>query len=66
MLNTNVGGMDRTLRIILGVVLTLVGAWSFNWWGIVGLALLFTGLMNWCPLYTSLGVSTCHKEGSTE
>jgi len=56
----NVGGLDRTLRIIVGVVLVVIGAVFLSWWGIVGLVILFTGLLSWCPLYLPFGISTCH------
>lgn len=56
----NVGGIDRVLRIVIGLVLlglTLtgtVGAWG--WLGIVPLA---TGVIAWCPPYALLGWNTC-------
>jgi TM2 domain-containing membrane protein YozV len=62
MIKENVGGIDRTLRIIVGSALTAVGLWSFNWLGIVGLVLLFTATLSWCPLYLPFGFSTSHKE----
>jgi len=63
MLNTNIGTIDRTLRIIVGIALVGVGAWSLSWWGIVGFALLFTALVSWCPLYAPFGISTCqHRD----
>lgn len=58
----NVGGLDRTLRIIVGAVLVVIGAVFLSWWGVLGLVLLFTGLLNWCPLYLPFGISTCHTE----
>lgn len=58
-MKSNLGGLDKALRIILGaalIVLTLtnvIGAWG--WLGIIPLA---TGLINFCPLYSLLGFST--------
>lgn len=60
MFATNVGGMDRALRVVVGLVLIvatlagLIGAWG--WVGVVPLA---TGLLRTCPLYTLLGIRTC-------
>ncbi|MDA7746164.1 DUF2892 domain-containing protein [Psychromonas sp.] len=65
MMSANVGGIDRTLRIIVGLALIAFGAWFLNWWGIVGMVVLFTGLVAWCPLYLPFGVSTCHEEHTT-
>jgi type IV secretory pathway TrbD component len=62
MMKHNVGGLDRTIRIIVGTVLVIIGAVFLSWWGIVGLVVLSTGLLNWCPLYLPFGISTCHEE----
>jgi len=56
----NVGGMDRILRLVIGIVLivlTLMG--SIGWWGWIGVIPLATGLFRFCPLYTFLGMNTC-------
>jgi len=56
----NVGGIDRTLRIAVGIVLialTLLG--KIGWWGWIGVIPLATGLFSFCPLYTLLGMNTC-------
>ena len=59
-MKTNVGGIDRALRIIAGLVLiafALTGA--IGAWGWVGIVPLLTGLIGWCPIYPILGISTC-------
>lgn len=56
----NVGGIDRILRIALGVVLiglTLTGA--IGLWGWIGIVPLATAAFGFCPLYTLLGFSSC-------
>ncbi len=59
----NVGKIDKTLRLILGVVLIIVGVLTGNWIiGLVGIVPIATALVGWCPLYCPLGVSTCGKE----
>ena len=56
----NVGGIDKTLRIIIGLVLiALVFVGPQTVWGWVGLAPLVTGLFGFCPLYKILGLNTC-------
>jgi hypothetical protein len=60
MFKTNVGGMDRILRIAVGVILialTLMG--TIGAWGWIGLVPLATGFMRSCPLYSILGMNTC-------
>ena len=59
-MKSNVGGIDRILRIAAGVALigaTLAGA--IGPWGWLGVVPLATGLINFCPLYSVLGFSTC-------
>lgn len=62
MLKTNVGGIDRAARIVLGLVLialVFVGPQTpFGWIGVVP---LLTGLMRTCPLYSLLGMNTCPR-----
>ena len=57
----NVGGIDKILRIIAGVILiaSVFVVPVMNPWGWVGLVPLLTGLFNFCPLYTLLGISSC-------
>ncbi len=57
---TNESSIDRTLRIVLGlVVLSLVVIGPKTMWGLLGLVPLLTGAIGFCPLYRVLGVSTC-------
>ncbi len=55
----NVGGMDRWLRIILGIVLiVLVFVGPQIKWGWIGLVPLLTGLFGFCPLYSPFKINT--------
>lgn len=56
----NIGGLDRALRIIVGLVLiTLAASQTVGWWGWLGVVPLATGLVGWCPPYAMLGFNTC-------
>ncbi|MFW5331907.1 YgaP family membrane protein [Hydrogenophaga sp. ZJX-1] len=56
----NVGGIDRILRILVGVALIAAAAMgSIGVWGYIGVVPLLTGLMGWCPPYALLGFNTC-------
>ena len=56
----NVGGIDRILRIALGLVLIgLAATHTVGMWGWVGIVPLATGLIGWCPPYALLGWNTC-------
>lgn len=59
----NVGGIDKSLRIGLGVALLVFaffGPESVKAWGFIGIIPLATGLLNFCPIYSLLGLNTCH------
>jgi hypothetical protein len=56
----NVGGFDRALRIVVGlalIVATLMGA--IGVWGWIGVIVLATGVIRFCPAYLPFGMSTC-------
>ena len=56
----NVGGIDRLLRIVVGLVLIgLAATGTVGWWGWLGVIPLATGLFRFCPAYTLLGMNTC-------
>jgi len=60
MFKTNVGGIDRALRIVVGLVLiALVFVGPKTPWGWLGLIPLATGFLRTCPLYSLIGVNTC-------
>ena len=55
----NEGGLDRVLRVILGiVVLSLVFVGPKTPWAWIGLVPLVTGLVGYCPLYAILRLNT--------
>jgi len=64
-MTSNVGGIDRILRIVAGLALiglTLAG--QIGVWGWIGVVPLLTGIFSFCPFYPLLGLSTCplHKK----
>jgi hypothetical protein len=58
----NVGKVDRMIRILLGVAIISVGMYFKSWWGAVGLILLLTAAIRWCPAYIPFGFSTCESD----
>jgi hypothetical protein len=59
-MKSNVGGMDRILRIAIGLVLIgLAVSGTIGLWGWLGLLPLATGFIGWCPPYALFGWSTC-------
>ena len=70
-MSANVGTIDRVLRIVVGLALIaaavgLFGAAYQTVWGWIGLIPLATGLVGWCPLYSSFGVKTCKRAAAVK
>ena len=67
-MTANVGGIDRILRIVAGLVLialavgNVVGLWGY----IVGGIVLATGVFRFCGAYTLFGVNTCPMKAVEE
>lgn len=63
----NVGGADRVLRLIAGVVLIAIGLWAPLepvWQGaafVVAAIAIVTGLVQFCPLNALIGLDTTKR-----
>ncbi|CAM5213942.1 YgaP family membrane protein [Alishewanella longhuensis] len=56
----NVGAIDKIIRVVAGIVLIALAAiGTIGLWGWIGVVPLLTGLFNFCPLYSLLGINTC-------
>ncbi len=60
-MSRNVGGLDRTLRIIVGLGLIAFALVYHNNWGWIGVIPLATALVGFCPAYRLIGASTCSR-----
>lgn len=59
-MKSNVGGIDKILRIVVGVALIALAAMGqIGVWGYIGVVPLLTGLFRFCPAYGLLGMNTC-------
>lgn len=54
----NVGNSDKTIRIILGIVIIALGFYYESYWGAIGLIPLITGIIGTCPIYSLFNLST--------
>ena len=64
----NVGGVERPIRIVVGILVIALGAFA----GlppvgtavalVVGTIALVTGAIGYCPLWALLGMNTCPRE----
>ena len=61
MMETNVGKFDCSLRVLIGLSMVVLAAMEIiGAWGWLGLMLIATGVMRFCPVYTLFGKSTEH------
>ena len=63
-MKANVGTLDRTLRIVVGLLLlgAALGVYGPDYtsvWGWIGAIPLLSGLFGWCPAYALCGLDTC-------
>lgn len=59
----NVGNVDRTIRIVAGLILIgLAATGTVGIWGWLGVLPLAAGIVGWCPPYSMLGINTCRTE----
>lgn len=55
----NIGGVDRIVRLLIGIVIVALGIYYESWWGLIGLIPILTAIIGFCGLYVPLGISTC-------
>jgi hypothetical protein len=61
-MQANVGTVDRTLRVMVGLTLIgLAATGHIGVWGWIGVLPLLTALVRVCPAYSLLGIRTCAK-----
>lgn len=64
MMKANIGTVDQVIRIILGLVLLallLILDSGIKYIGLLGIVLLLTAFIKFCPLYTLFGFNTRSK-----
>jgi hypothetical protein len=54
----NMGTADRAIRAVVGIALIGWGIYAHNWLGAIGVVLLGTALVSWCPAYLPFGIRT--------
>ncbi|PKK83150.1 MAG: DUF2892 domain-containing protein [candidate division Zixibacteria bacterium HGW-Zixibacteria-1] len=58
-MKTNMGSVDRIIRLIIGLVVIALGIYYGSWWGLLGLVPIITALIGFCGFYVPFGISTC-------
>ncbi|MBK7105681.1 MAG: DUF2892 domain-containing protein [Ignavibacteriae bacterium] len=55
----NVGGNDKNIRLVVGIILLIVGLLGSLWIvGLIGVVLIGTAVMGFCPVYIPLKKNT--------
>lgn len=70
MFKNNMGGTDRAIRAVAGIILlalyfmgTATGVWG--WLALIaGIVLLATAAIGWCPAYMPFGIKTCRTKSA--
>lgn len=57
-LKKNVGYLDSVIRTIIGAIAIVVGLYLDSYWGFLGLILVFSGALSFCPGYRIANFST--------
>lgn len=58
----NIGRLDKTMRLVLAIVIATAGVYYKSAWGALAVVPLLTGAVSFCPLYSFFGINTCKIE----
>lgn len=62
MIKSNVGNIDRAIRLVIGIGIAIGGIIFESYWGVIGVVILATAVFSYCPLYALLGLKTDERE----
>ena len=57
----NVGSTDRIIRMVVGLGIAIGGVIFESYWGLIGIAVLATGVFGYCGIYMLLKINTTSK-----
>lgn len=60
-MTNNIGKIERIIRGAAGIAVITWGIVEHNWFGAVGIVLLGTAAVGWCPPYALFGINTSCK-----
>ena len=61
-MKANMGKVDRSLRMVLGTVIIILGFYFKSWFGLIGIIPILTSFISWCPLYVPFKFSSISKQ----
>jgi hypothetical protein len=62
-MKSNVGNIDRVIRLVIGIGIAIGGVIFESYWGLIGVVILATGVFCYCPIYALLGIKTTVPQG---
>ncbi len=54
----NMNVIDRAVRVMVGLATIGIGWFYQSWWGLLGVAMLLTAFIGFCPVYHTFRKST--------
>ena len=64
-MKTNIGNLDRIVRIVVGLAILGAGWYFKSWFGLIGLLPILTAIVRFCPAYLPFGINTCGVKTET-
>ena len=61
----NVGKTDRAVRFIVGIAVILAGVAYQSWFGIIGVIVLGSAIIRFCPAYLPFKIDTSKNDDSS-
>lgn len=61
-MKSNVGSVDRIIRIVIGLIVAVTGVIFESYWGLAGIVIMATGVFGYCALYPLLNINTNKKK----
>ena len=58
----NMGSLDKNLRLVVGIILLIVGFFSTWWLSLIGVIMIGTSVMGFCPAYVPFNLHTMKKD----
>lgn len=53
------GNFDSVVRVFIGMIILFAGLWYNSLWGFIGIILIATGALAFCPIYRKFNIQTC-------
>jgi hypothetical protein len=59
---SNMGKTDRLIRTVSAFVIVFVSSYISGLWAILGMVILLTAIIGWCPIYALFRLSTTKEQ----